>query len=386
MDISIYFEELIPPSDFKKGTIGYYTNFYTEGSFPNIEKAKVAIVGVQEDRGTINNSGSAQSPDEVRRELYQLYINGEDLSIIDLGNIKAGASKEDTYFAISDVVEQLIKKDVFVIIVGGSQDLTYANYKAYEKLEQTVNVAVIDNQFDIGETNEEISSKAFLNKIILHQPNYLFNASILGYQTYFVSPIDKKLMEDLYFDIYRLGELQSDISKAEPIVRNADMISVDVASIRASDFKANKNATPNGFYAEQICQILRYAGMSDKLTSIGLYEYNSTMDTENAMSSQLMGQMIWCILDGFINRKRDFPVGSKKSYTKYRIHVENTEHELVFYKSDKSDRWWMEIPYPPHERVRFERHHLVPCNYQDYLDASQQNIPDLWWKTYQKLQ
>lgn len=386
MDISIYFKELIPPAVFNKGTIGDYTNFYTDGNFPDIEKAKIAIIGVQEDRGADANFGSAQSPDEVRRELYQLYINGESLSIVDLGNIKAGASKEDTYFALSDVVERLIKKDVFVIIIGGSQDLTYANYKAYEKLEQTVNVAVIDNQFDIGETNEEISSTAFLNKIILHQPNYLFNASILGYQTYFVSPTDKKLMEDLFFDIYRLGELQSDISRAEPIVRNADMISVDVSSIRASDFKANKNATPNGFYAEQICQILRYAGMSDKLTSIGLYEYNATLDTENAMSSQLMGQMIWCVLDGFVNRKRDFPIGSKKNYTKYRIHVENTAHELVFYKSDKSDRWWMEIPYPPHERVRFERHHLVPCNYQDYLDASQHNIPDLWWKTYQKLQ
>ncbi len=386
MDISIYFEGVIPPDDFKRGTIGSYTDFNTESNFPNIEDAKVAIVGVQEDRGGVLNKGCAKSPDEVRRELYQLYIQGENFPIVDLGNIKAGASKEDTYFALTEVVEQLIKKDIFVIIIGGSQDLTYANYKAYEKLEQTVNLAVIDNQFDIGEANEEISTKAFLNKIILHQPNYLFNASILGYQTYFVSPIDKKLMEDLYFDIYRLGELQSDISKTEPIVRNADMISVDVSAIRSSDFRANKAATPNGFYAEQICQILRYAGMSDKLTSIGLYEYNSTLDVENAMSSQLMGQMIWCILDGFINRKKDFPVGSKKSYTKYRIHVENTEHELVFYKSDLSDRWWMEIPYPPHERVRFERHHLVPCNYQDYIDASQQQIPDLWWKTYQKLQ
>jgi len=214
----------------------------------------------------------------------------------------------------------------------------------------------------------------------------LFNASVIGYQTYFVPPKEKKLMEDLFFDIYRLGELQADITKTEPIVRNADMISLNVSAIRGSDFKANKNSTPNGFYAEQICQIMRYAGMSDKLSSIGLYEFNSSLDDKSGLSAQLMGQMVWCILDGFLNRKKDFPVGTKENYTKYRIHVENTEHELVFYKSDLSDRWWMEIPYPPHERVRFERHHLVPCNYQDYLDASQNHIPDIWWKTYQKLQ
>lgn len=386
MDISIYFEKLTPPSDFKKGTLGYYTDFNTEDSFPSLKKVQIAIIGVEEERGATNNKGCSHSPDNVRRELYNLYIQREGLSIIDLGNIKAGASKVDTYFAVSEVIQELIKKNIFVITLGGSQDLTYANYLAYEKLEQTVNLAIIDNQFNLGESENEISSNEYLNKIILHQPNYLFNASVIGFQTYFVSPIEKKLMEDLYFDIYRLGELQGDINRAEPIVRNADMISLDVSVIRGSDFKANGNATPNGFYAEQICQILRYAGMSDKLTSIGLYEYNSELDVEDELSAQLMGQMVWCIVDGVVNRKKDFPIGSKKTYTKYRIHIENTEHELVFFKSDLSDRWWMEIPYPPHERVRFERHHLVPCNYQDYLDASQQNIPDLWWKTYQKLQ
>lgn len=386
MDISIYFENLTPPTDFKKGTLGYYTDFNTENGFPNLDKVQVAIIGVEEERGAFENKGCSHSPDNVRRELYNLYIQGEELKIIDLGNIKAGATKEDTYFAASEAIQELIKKDIFVITIGGSQDLTYANYKAYEKLEQTVNLAIIDNQFNLGEAESEISSNEYLNKIILHQPNYLFNASILGYQTYFVSPIEKSLMDELYFDIYRLGELQGDISKAEPIVRNADLISLDVSAIRGADFKANKNSTPNGFYAEQICQILRYAGMSDKLTSIGLYEYNSELDVNDDLSAQLMGQMVWCILDGFLNRKKDFPIGTKDDYTKYRIHVENTEHELVFFKSNLSDRWWMEIPYPPHERTRFERHHLVPCNYQDYLDASQNNIPDLWWKTYQKLQ
>jgi len=384
MDISIYFEALTPPSNFAPNTLGSITAFYDEEGFPTLEDAQIAIIGINEERGAINNKGCANSPDDVRREFYNLFYHNSSIRIVDLGNIKAGATIKDTYYAVSEVIQELLKKNIFVISLGGSQDLTYANYQAYEKLEQTVNLCIIDNQFDIGSAESNITAKAFLNKIILHQPNYLFNMSLIGYQTYFVSPIDRKLMDDLFFDIYRLGELQADLTKVEPIVRNADMISVDVSAIRYADFTANKNATPNGFYAEQICQVLRYAGMSDKLSSIGLYEFNSTL--ENNISAQLMGQMVWCIIEGFSNRKRDFPIGTKENYTKYRIHIENTEHELVFYKSDKSDRWWMEIPYPPHERVKFERHHLVPCNYQDYLDASQQHIPDLWWKTYQKLQ
>lgn len=386
MDISIYFEYLKIPSFFKEGTVGYFTNFNTEDNFPDIDKVKIAIIGVEEERGTNTNIGCSKSPNEIRKELYKLYINGENLGLTDFGNIKEGKTKEDTYFALSECVEQLVKRNVFTIILGGSLDLTYANYKGYENLEQLVNLTIIDNKFNIGKEHQNISSETFLNKIILHQPNYLFNTSILGYQTYLVSPYNTKLMEDLFFDTYRLGELQSNISNAEPIVRNADIISLNVSSIRNSDFNSNANATPNGFYAEQICQILRYAGMSDKLSSIGIYEYNAELDSNNKISAQLMGQMIWCILDGFLSRKKDFPVGSKENYTKYRIHVENTEHELVFYKSNISERWWMEVPYPPHERSRFERHHLIPCNYNDYKNASNNHIPDLWWKTYQKLQ
>jgi len=386
MDISIYFKPLTPPEDFDKDTLGYYTSFNDENGFPSLDDVQIAIIGVKDERGAINNKGCSESPDEVRREFYNLYYHNKPLRIVDLGNIEAGATKEDTYYAVSEVIQELLKKNIFVITVGGGQDLTYANYLAYEKLEQTVNLSIIDNQFNIGETESPITSKEYLNKIILHQPNYLFNASVVGYQTYFVSPTDKQLMEDLYFDTYRLGQLQSDLTKVEPIVRNADMISLDVSAIRNSDFPANNNTTPNGFYGEQICQLLRYAGMSDKLTSIGLYEFNSTKDSETQISTQLMGQMLWSIIEGFSTRKKDFPIGTKEDYIKYRIHIENTDHELVFFKSDKSDRWWMEIPYPPQERVRFERHHLVPCDYQDYVDASRNHIPNIWWQTYRKLQ
>ena len=100
-----------------------------------------------------------------------------------------------------------------MIILGGSQDITCANYLGYEKLEQTVNVVSIDDRLDIS-TDEDLgfSSLNYLNKIVLHQPNYLFNLSQLGYQGYYVKKSQIKLLEDLYFEYLRLGELQDDIS------------------------------------------------------------------------------------------------------------------------------------------------------------------------------
>ena len=101
----------------------------------------------------------------------------------------------------------------------------------------------------------ETTSASYLNKIFLHEPNYLFNYSNLGYQTYFTSQESLRVMEKLYFDVHRLGELSGQVAVTEPIIRNASMISFDIGAIRSSDAVGNANATPNGFYGEEACQI-----------------------------------------------------------------------------------------------------------------------------------
>jgi formiminoglutamase len=170
----------------------------------------------------------------------------------------------------------------------------------------------------------------------------------------------------------------------EPIVRNADMVSVDISSIRHSDAPGNKNSVPNGFFGEEACQIVRYAGLSDKVSSIGFYEINPEMD-DRGQTVHLVAQMIWCFIDGYYNRKKDFPIGDKSDYLKYRVSIQDNKHEIVFYKSKKSDRWWMDVPYPPGKNTRFERHHMVPCSYNDYQTAVKEEMPDRWWQTFQKL-
>jgi formiminoglutamase len=313
-----------------------------------------------------------------------LYPSSNNLMIGDLGNIAPGDTVEDTYFALKTVVKELIKLKIVPVIIGGSQDLTFANYAAYEALEQTINLLCVDSKFDLGSTDEEYSSSSFLNKIILHEPNYLFNYSNIGYQTYFVDDKEIQLMDKLFFDVHRLGEFKSNISETEPIVRNTDVLSFDISSIRQSDAPAQAEPSPNGLYGEDACQICRYAGMSDKLSSIGFYEMNPKYDI-NGQTSHLLAQMIWCFLDGFVGRVADFPFIDEANYLKYRVIIKNYDHELIFYKSKKSDRWWLDVPYPPNERLKFERHHLVPCSYNDFQTASNEELPDKWWKTFQKL-
>lgn len=380
-------KKIVPKNGYYTSQLGSKIEHYSV-DFPSMEdKVDIAIIGVLDDRNAVNNHGCALAPDYVREKLYQLYEGSYNTKIIDLGNIARGETVVDTYYALKTVVEELMKKDIVPLIIGGGQDLTYVQYLGYEHMEQKVDLLVVDAQFDLEDDSHpetiEATSTSYLSKIFLHEPNYLFNYSNMGYQTYFASQDSLRVMEKLYFDVHRLGELTQNIAVSEPIIRNANMLSFDMGAIRSSDAAANGNAKPNGFYGEEACQICRYAGFSDKLSSIGFYEFNPAYDT-NGQTAMLLSQMIWYFIDGFYNRKKDFPLNPRSQYLIYKTSLKHDDHELVFVKSKKSDRWWMQVPYPT-GGSKNERFHLVPCRYEDYRTAVSGEMPDLWWRTYQKL-
>ncbi len=378
---------LSPEDGFYTSHLGLKIEVY-QTDFPDLDDNQfdVALIGVLEDRNSINNKGTAKAPDFFRRKLYELNEGNYATRIVDLGNIKSGHQVSDTYVALKLVVAELIRKNIVPVIIGGGQDLTYPQFMAYEELEQKVDLLVVDSHFDLDESLDdtiETNSASYLNKIFSHQPNFLFNFSNIGYQTFFVDQESLKVMDKLYFDVHRLGDFTNSVSTAEPIIRNANMISFDISAIRSSDAVGNGNASPNGFYGEDACQIARYAGMNDKLSSIGFYEYNPDHDPKG-QTAMLLSQMIWYFIDGFYNRKKEFPMLPKSRYITFRTSLKDGSHELVFVKSKKSDRWWMQVPYPTGSS-RNARHHLVPCRYEDYQLANSGEMPDLWLRTYRKL-
>ncbi len=389
MDISVFFK----PSN--RDTISegyvYQTNqlgktikkFEDPENFPSLDGCLIAIIGVKEGRGSKHNESCDNGPDVIRKYLYKLWGLGNLFQIVDLGNIEPGHTIEDTYYALSSTIEYLVKLNILPVIIGGGQDLTFANYKGYQNLEQLVNLVSIDNNFNLGFIDDDLDAQTYLSKIILYQPNYLFNYSNVGYQTYFVDPAAVELMQKLFFDSYRLGLVRANMEQTEPIVRNADIVSFDISSVRKGDAPGNFYAGPNGFSGEEFCQIARYAGLSDKVSSVGFYEYNPEFDNRES-TAHLISQAIWCFLEGVSQRKNDIPSSLDNNFLKYRVFLSDSKHEIVFYKSNKSDRWWMEVPYP-NNKSKYERHHLVPCSYADYQTACNEGMPDRWWQTYQKL-
>jgi formiminoglutamase len=347
---------------------------------PELEGARVAIFGVLEGRKSGDNEGCSEGPQRIRECLYRLTPHSHWQTTIDLGNLRPGVTEADTVAAVESIVGELTQQGIVTVILGGGQDLTTAMYRALEPFGRPVQLVTVDARLDFGADPDQSTSRNFMNDIILHEPNYLFNYTNIGHQGFLTDPDTLDLLDKLQFESIRLGEVMDRPDLIEPVLRDADLVSIDVGAIRGCDHAAHAAAGPNGLDARTTCQLARYAGMSDNLKAIGIFEHNPDLDNRD-LGAQLIGQMIWHILDGIYAQKADFPKCRLDEYAKYVVDLSDVEQAIVFYKSSRSDRWWMEIPYPH----RKEQKHIVGCAYEDYLEASEGKMPERWWKTVQKL-
>ncbi|MBS1596382.1 MAG: formimidoylglutamase [Bacteroidetes bacterium] len=375
-------EKVFGDTTWRTAQLGSSIDFY-EGKTMDIDGYDLAILSVSENRGHAANRGVEDGHVNIRRELYRLYtpVAEKPVRIVDLGEIKTGATLKDTYFGLAAVMLQLLTSKVIPIIIGGTHDMTFGQYLGYQELYTLINMVIIDERIDMEEPNGEMDASSYLMPILSHSPNYLFNYSHLGYQTYLNDPKTVDMLESLNFDCLRLGMVRQHISEVEPILRDADMLSIDISSIRMADAPGHVSASPNGFNGEELCQITRYAGLSDKLTSISISEYNPHYDN-HGQTAQLIAQMLWYFVEGYYSRKGDMPANMDQ-FLKFTVKFEQYDHELIFWKSKVTERWWMELPYG--DRKKYARHQMVPCSYTDYEMACKDELPDRWMKVYNKL-
>jgi arginase family enzyme len=358
--------------------LGKQCYIHTEkDGLPVLANVSFAILGVRESRNAFEKKLEKLDVTGIRLQLYRLMMGNWNTTLVDLGDIEEGNTVEDTYFVVKEIVAGLLEEDIIPIIIGATQDITFPAYRAFDGIKDMVNLVAVDSRFDFGMDDELISSHSYMSKIITDKPNNLFNFSNIGYQSYFNAQEEADLMERLFFDAYRLGEVANDLSLAEPVLRNAHMVSLDVRSIKSSEISPSGNFSPNGFTGREICAIARYAGISDKLSVFGIYEMDN-----NIQSHQLVAQIIWYFMEGVNYRILETPYSKTDDFTKYMVPCET--EELIFYKSLLTERWWVEVPSIFTSHTKPNTPALLPCTKQDYLDACDQNIPERWFKAYKK--
>ncbi|WP_136465867.1 formimidoylglutamase [Flagellimonas onchidii] len=367
------FSELLPPQ-----ALGKNIHKHTEKKgLPVFANATVAIFGVQESRNAFEKKTEKLDLNEIRIQLYRLMMGNWNSTILDIGDVEEGDTVEDTYFVVKEIVAGLLEENIIPIIIGATQDITFPAYRAFDGIRDMVNLVSIDSRFDFGEDDELISSHSYMSKIITDKPNNLYNFSNIGYQSYFNAQEEMDLMERLFFDAYRLGEIAANIELAEPVLRNSHIVSLDLRAIRAGEMGLHPNFSPNGFTGREICAIARYAGISDKVSLFGIYEAENSSQT-----FQMIAQIIWYFIEGISFRVKEFPSSKSEDFTKFTVPTDT--EELVFYKSHVTERWWVEVPSILPEHTKTNSVALLPCTEGDYLAACNQNIPERWYKAYRK--
>ena len=339
---------------------------------PDLESTNVCIIGLDEYRNSFFQSAT-QDLDSLRREFYKLKFSNWKLSISDLGNLPNGNSVDDTYHALYEICKELLSKKIVLIIIGGSNDLIYPIFKSFDSYSDKVNIVSIDNQFDLYQESELVSGRTYMNKIIIDDSNSLNDFTNIGYQRHLCSHDELQLMEKLFFEYISLGEISENNMKAEPIMRNSNIVGFDMKSLSFSASFDQNQGNPNGIDSRLACILTKYAGQSNKTNFLGLFELSN-----NKVSSKLYSEIIWYFLDGVDKRIIESDFNDSQTFNKYI--VQTSGRDIIFYKSKISEKWWMLVDTSKNKSISY-----LPCLESDYLDALNDNIPIRWLKATKRV-
>ncbi|MBL0357766.1 MAG: formimidoylglutamase [Chitinophagaceae bacterium] len=355
-------------SGYNDGQFAKHIAIY-DTELPDVTDADIVLVGVDEFRGSGNFEEQINAANIIRRQLYQLHYWHFDTRIADIGNIKTGASLSDSYAAIKTVVAELARMDKTVVLIGGSHDVTLAQYFAYRQLNKTVEATCIDATIDLrGESS--LRSENFLLEMLTSEPNFIKHYNHIGFQSYFVHPRMLETMDKLRFDCHRVGKAKENIEEMEPVIRNTHLLSFDINAIKYSDAPSGK-CSPNGFTGEEACILTRYAGMSTNLSSVGIYGYNPKEDV-NELTAVLIAQMLWYFIDGKSRSKQEALLSESNLFNEFNTSF--TEEGTLFLQSRRTGRWWMQLPDKK----------MIACSYNDYVSASKNEMPERWMRSQER--
>ncbi|MFV0606987.1 MAG: formimidoylglutamase [Niabella sp.] len=353
---------------YNPGQIGATIAMYDE-SIPDVEAVDIILIGCGEQRGSGILGPESNAPDIIRRNFYSLYFWHEDIKIADLGNIKSGASLSDSLAALKTVIAEMTGLQKTVIILGGSHDITLAQYNAYRSQQKLIEATVVDAKIDL-DMESPFMADNYLMKMFTADPNFLKHYNHIGFQSYLVHPGMLQTLDKLKFDFYRVGHVKENIEEVEPNIRTSSIFSFDINAVAHAYAPANR-ISPNGFTGEEACILMQYAGMSAQVKSIGIYGYDPQQDV-NELTAKQIGHMLWYAIDGHHRKRKEADLSDRDQFNEFQIIF--SEVETVFLQSKKTGRWWMQMP-----DKRF-----IPCSYKDYLLAGKDEIPNRWFRAQQR--
>ena len=320
----------------------------------------IVIFSINEYRFNSGIQKSFNANKYFRKKLYSLYSGNWDLNIYDLGDLENGNKISDTQFALERVLESFLKNQILVLTIGGSQNLLYNIYSSHKQSLQNINLVSVDNRIDFSENDE-----SFLSKIIMDENNKLANFSNIGYQKHLTSFSENKLVDKMYFESISLGKIKSNIAEAEPVLRDSNIVSFNINSVKSGDLN-NAHMHPNGLNSYELCSLSRFSGLSSRIKIVSFFE-----NWDLSIMNSLLAESLWYVLDGYSTRVDENPLDDSNDFIYYHIELDN--YKFKFYRSKLSNRWWVEFL---NDEIISIKKDIISCTYDDYKNCKNSFIPE----------
>ena len=326
----------------------------------SLESLDIVIFSINEYRFNSGTPKSFNANKDFRKKLYSLYYGNWDLNIYDLGDLENGNLVSDTQFALTKILDFFSKNKILVITIGGSQNLLYNMYSSLKETLQKINLVSVDNKIDFANNNE-----SFLSKVIMDENNKLANFTNIGYQKHLASVPENKLLDKMYFESINLGKIKSNLAEAEPFLRDSDIVSFNINSVKSGDLN-NAHQYPNGLSSYELCSLSRFSGLSSRVNIVSFFE-----NWDLSIMNSLLAESTWYVIDGYSTRIKENPINDSNDFVYYYIELDN--YKFKFYRSKLSDRWWVEFL---NDQLISVKKDIISCTYNDYINCKNSIIPE----------
>ncbi len=333
----------------------------------------VVILGIPEGRGSLCHD-VAEAPDAIRRYLYTLATFSPAIRIFDIGNVRRGKTLKDTYAAVKMVAEELSALKLPVLILGGGQEVTVPIVTGFNVQESKL--IIVDDRVDNSIAEDSPTDESYINNLPTGT-----SLTVLAGQSYFLGQNDHELFaEGFNGEIITLGNMRSDPKEIEPLIRNSNLVSFDFGALKSADAPGQYRVSPNGLTGEEACQISWYSGISTSPVWFGIFGYAPSIDVSTS-GAMMAAQICWYFINGISKRLDSEPVDEATDFEAYHVAIDGLEDEISFLRHPVSHRWWMEVT--SDDCTNFPVR--IPCSRKDYHKACQNEIPERWWKYFDRL-
>lgn len=201
----------------------------------------------------------------------------------------------------------------------------------------------------------------------LTHPSFFIKSRYLGYQRHICDLDDVMEIENHHCNSMSLGKIRTYPAMTEPVLRDIQLLHLNLSVVRAADCPSCGDALPTGLNAEELCQIMKYAGMANHLKAFFISTDNiSNQDNQSAV--QLLAESIWYFLEGINHQCKDHPKLSK-DFSEFLIFSQELDIDLTFIRHNQSHKWWLKYP----NGAEFS---YLAATYDEYQSCASDEISD----------